>query len=41
MHFNAKIKVLLNFFWSSKVVLLNIVEFLIMSAKIATGGFLK
>ena len=32
---------LLNFFESSKVVLINLVEFLMMSAKLATLGLLK
>ena len=41
MHFNAYILDLTNFFESSKVVLVNMVEFLMMSAKLATLGLLK
>ena len=41
MHFNAYILDLTNFFESSKIVLVNMLEFLIMSAKLATLGLLK
>ena len=41
MHFNAYILDLTNFFESSKVVLVNMVEFLMMSAKLATLSLLK
>ena len=41
MHFDAYILDLTNFFESSKVVLVNMVEFLMMSAKLATLGLLK
>ena len=41
MHFNAYILDLTNFFESSKIVLVNIVEFLMMSAKLGTLDLLE
>ena len=41
MHFSAYILDLIIFFESSKIILVNMVEFLIMSAKLAILGLLK
>ena len=41
MHFNAYILDLTHFFESSKIVLVNMVEFLMVPAKLATLGLLK
>ena len=41
MHLNAYILDHANFFESSKIVLVNMVEFLMMSAKLVTLGLLK
>ena len=41
LHFNAYILDLTNFFESSKIVLVNMAEFLMMPAKLATLGLLK
>ena len=41
MHFNTNILDLTNFFESSKIVLVNMVQFLMMPAKLAAPGLLK
>ena len=41
MHLNAYILDLTNFFESSKIVLVNIIEFLMMSAELAALGLLE
>ena len=41
MHFDAYILDLTIFFESSKIVLVNIIEFLMMSAKLTTLGLLE
>ena len=41
LHFNTKFLILLTFFESLKVVLINMVAILMMSAKLATLGLLK
>ena len=41
MHFNKELLILLTFFETVRVVLINVVEILMMPAKLATLGLLK